>query len=202
MADADIPTLEFWYDFASPYSYISAYRIERMISGHSIKLVWRPFLLGPIFKKLSDDASPFQRASPAERRYRRRDIERLCTAYQIPLVWPSNYPRGSLPATRIAMIAANEGWCGAFSRSVYKANYADDLDIADKSVLADVLSSLGRNAVQILEKAETVEVKSELAQQVDRAISTGIFGAPSFLICGELFWGNDRLEQAIAWTRT
>jgi len=199
-ADAS-PTLEFWFDFASPYSYLAASRIEALLSTLPIRLRWRPFLLGPIFKRRPSNPSPFQDAGPEERRYRRRDVERLCERYGIPLSWPSSYPRGSILATRVALIASEAGWCGVFARAVFKANFSDDRDIATAATIADILFELQGDADEILARATLPETKASLVEQVDEAIAKGIFGAPSFITGEELFWGNDRLEQAIEWAR-
>jgi 2-hydroxychromene-2-carboxylate isomerase len=194
-------TLEFWFDFASPYSYLAASRIEDLVSLTAIELVWRPFLLGPIFKQRAANASPFQEAGPDERRYRRRDVERLCELYGLPLSWPSNYPRGSLLATRVALIAAEQGWCGTFAQAVFRANFAEDRDIASERVISDVLYAIQRNPGELVAKANLSDTKTRLAVQVNQAIAKGIFGAPTCAIGAELFWGNDRLEQAIEWAR-
>ncbi|MEJ8850029.1 2-hydroxychromene-2-carboxylate isomerase [Variovorax rhizosphaerae] len=192
-------TLEFWYDFASPYSYIAASRIATLAYKVPLRICWRPFLLGPIFKRRSGGASAFQNPDDSERRYRRRDVERLCEQYDIPLRWPSVYPRGSLLASRIALLAANEGWCGEITRAFFHANFFDDRDIGSESVARELLTCLGKDADAILAEATSAANKERLAMQVEEAIARGIFGAPSFLTGGELFWGSDRLEQAIEW---
>lgn len=204
VGDREVP-LEFWYDFASPYAYLAAMRIEKEVAARGkgrLRLLWRPFLLGPIFKRRVHTPSPFQHAEPAERHFRHRDVERYCQLYGLPLTWPSTYPRGSLLATRVALIATEEGWGAAFARSVYTATFAADQDIAAAHVVAGIVRSLGRNAEEILARAAEPEVKARLADQVERAVDKGIFGAPSFIVGDELFWGNDRMEQAISWALT
>ena len=195
--------IEFWFDFASPYSYLAASRIEALLdaSGLRFALAWRPLLLGPIFKRCAANPSPFQEAGTEERRYRRRDIERQCLLYGLALTWPSTYPRGSLLATRVALVSAGEGWCDVFAKAVFQANFAEDRDIAAEPVVSALLRSLGQPAEEIIARAASAETKARLAAQVERAIAAGIFGAPSIVLGGELFWGNDRLEQAIAWAR-
>jgi 2-hydroxychromene-2-carboxylate isomerase len=190
---------EFWYDFASPYAYLAAARIEGLAAGRPVRLLWRPLLLGPILKRRPGNGSPFQQAGPEEARYRRRDIERHCALYALPLRWPSTYPRGSLLAARVALLAADEGWGAGFTRSVFHAGFAEDRDIAAAPVIAEIVASLGHQPVTILARAAAPDTKSRLAAQVDRAIAAGIFGVPSFITGGELFWGNDRLEQALDW---
>jgi 2-hydroxychromene-2-carboxylate isomerase len=191
--------IEFWYEFASPYSYLAAARIERLAAARPIRLDWRPFLLGPIFRQRAHDPSPYQNPSPAQRRYRWRDLQRLCAAEGLPLRLPSTYPRNGLLAARVALIAIDEGWGADFTRAVYRANFAEDRDIAAAEVVGAVISSLERDAAAVLERAAAPDNKARLVARGEEALRRGIFGAPSFLVGEELFWGNDRLDQAIAW---
>ncbi len=191
--------IEFWYEFASPYSYLAAARIERLVAGRPIRLDWRPFLLGPIFRQRAHDPSPYQNPSPAQRRYRWRDLQRLCAAEGLALRLPSTYPRNGLLAARVALIATDEGWGADFTRAVFRANFAEDRDIAAAEVVGAVISSLERDAAAVLERAAAPDNKARLVARGEEALRRGIFGAPSFLVGEELFWGNDRLDQAIAW---
>jgi 2-hydroxychromene-2-carboxylate isomerase len=194
-------TVEFWYEFASPYSYLAAARIERLAAAAGLRVDWRPFLLGPILAQRAHDPSPFQNPTPAQRRYRWRDLQRLCAAEAMPLRLPSTYPRNGLLAARVALIAVTEGWGATFSRAVYHANFAEDRDIAAHAVIADIVAALGRDTA-VLEQAQAAENKARLKAQGEAAARRGIFGAPSFLVGDELFWGNDRLDAALAWALT
>jgi 2-hydroxychromene-2-carboxylate isomerase len=190
--------IEFWYEFASPYSYLAAARIERCVAGRPLSLDWRPFLLGPIFRQRSHDPSPYQNPSPAQRRYRWRDVQRLAAAEGLPLRLPSVYPRNGLVAARVALLAIDQGWGPAFTRAVYHANFAADRDIAAAPVIAEIIAELGRDPA-LMAEAQSPANKARLIRQGEAAIARGIFGAPSFVVDGELFWGNDRLDQAVAW---
>ncbi len=197
------PQVQFWYEFASPYSYIAAHRVERLFEQAGAEIVWRPLLLGPIFAANAADGSPYQQASPAERRYRQRDVERLCAAENLALRWPSTYPRNGLLAARTALIGCGAGWVADFSQAVYRANFVDDLEISEATVIADVLSKLGLEAAEILESAQAADNKARLKAQIEDAQAQGVFGAPTIrLPDGELFWGNDRLEQAVRWLQS
>jgi len=199
MGEPASPLLEFWYEFASPYSYLAAARIEALVAGMPIRLEWRPFLLGPILAQRPHDPSPFQNPSPAQRRYRWRDVERQCAAAGLPLRLPTTYPRNGLLAARVALIATDEGWGATFTRAVYQANFAADRDIAAADVIGDILTRLGRDPAAVLARASSPANKQRLVRRGDEAIACGIFGAPSFVVGRELFWGNDRLDQAVAW---
>lgn len=194
-------TLHFWFDFASTYSYPAATRIEQRAHERGVALSWNAFLLGRIFSALGWNDSPFN-LYPVKGRYMWRDLERLCEDESLPFRRPSLFPRNGLLAARIACRFANENWTPAFVRAVYHANVAEDRDIADAQVIAACLKSVDQDAEAILEAAGSAEAKTMLRAQTERAADLGIFGAPSFVAERELFWGNDRLEQALRWCQS
>ena len=192
--------LEFWYEFASTYSYPAAMRIERLAADKCVAVAWRPFILGPLFHEqqgLND--SPFN-VVPVKGEYMWRDLQRVCDSQGLPLHHPSQFPRNSLLAARVAIVGLEDGWTPAFSRAVYQANFVDDLDIGNPEVLAPLIAEVGAGPEHVLAAAQSDPVKALLKQHVAMAKERGLFGAPSFLTAdGELFWGNDRLEQALDW---
>lgn len=203
MPDASLPTkkLHFWFEFASTYSYLSAARIGKIANAANVEIVWEPFLLGPIFKRQDWSDSPFN-LYPLKGQYMWRDMERLCDGYGLPFSRPSRFPANSLLATRVAMAGHGEPWLPDFARAVYHANFADGQDISDPDRIADILSALALSADAILERANADENKTRLRQQTARAAELDIFGAPTFSVDRELFWGNDRLGDAIVWARS
>ena len=190
--------LQFWFEFASTYSYLAAARIERLAENANVTVEWKPFLLGPIFREQGWNDSPFN-LYPVKGRYMWRDMERLCKRYGVPFKKPSQFPRNGLRAARVTWLVQNELWCPALVRAVYHANFAEDRDIAQPEVLVSILNSLGQPGAQLLERAELPENKDRLRRQTEEAARLGIFGAPTFVSRSELFWGNDRLEDTIAW---
>jgi 2-hydroxychromene-2-carboxylate isomerase len=194
------PLLQFWFEFASTYSYLAAMRVERATAEAGIAVEWKPFLLGPIFQQQGWNDSPFN-LYPVKGRYMWRDMERLCEKYAIPLRKPSRFPRNGLLAARLACLASGEPWCAEFVRRVYRANFAEDREISDPAVIIAIVDSLSLNGSDLIVRAQSAETKERLRQQTDEAMRLGIFGAPAFVIGNELFWGNDRLEDAIAWHR-
>jgi 2-hydroxychromene-2-carboxylate isomerase len=192
--------LEFWFEFGSTYSYLSASRIEDVTGAVGVPVSWRPFLLGPIFEEQGWDDSPFN-VYPAKGRYMWRDVERLCAKYGIPFARPSRFPRNGLLAARVACLASvePEPWLPDFARAVFRANFAEDREIEDTTEIQSILGSLGLSGADLVGEAQTPENKQRLRDQTRRAGELGIFGAPSFLVDGELFWGDDRLEHALAW---
>jgi len=193
------PTLEFWYEFASTYSYPAAMRIEERAADADVEVIWRPFLLGPIFGEQGWNDSPFN-IYPAKGRYMWRDLERICAAEGVPYVRPSVFPRNGLLAARLAVAGLDEGWTPAFTRLVYQANFVRDQDISDREVLTPLVTAAGGNVEAAFEQAASDGVKARLRDHVDLARSRGIFGAPSFVASdGELFWGHDRMNEALDW---
>jgi 2-hydroxychromene-2-carboxylate isomerase len=193
--------LEFWFDHASTYSYVAAERIEKLAAAAGVEVRWRPFLLGPIFtQQLGIKTSPFN-VFPIRGRYMWRDVERLCEKHGIPWRRPSGFPRNGLLAARVSCAAPDAPWGPAFHRAVLRANFVDDRDIAEPAIIRELLDGLRQDGAKLLERAGTQEVKQELYARGNRAELAGIFGAPSFIVGEELFFGQDRLEDAIEWAR-
>jgi 2-hydroxychromene-2-carboxylate isomerase len=192
--------LDFWFEFASTYSYPAAMRIESLAKSECVTVAWRPFLLGPIFREQGWDDSPFN-IYPAKGRYMWRDLERICAQQDLVLHRPSTFPRNGLVAARLACRFSSEPWLPEFVRRVYLANFAEDRDISDPRVLESILQGLAQPALRLAE-AQSPEAKARLRSQTEQAVSLGIFGAPTFAVGGELFWGNDRLESALSWAKS
>jgi 2-hydroxychromene-2-carboxylate isomerase len=192
------PRIEFWYEFASSYSYLSVMRIEALADEAGVDVAWRPFLLGPVFLALGWNDSPFN-IYPPKGRYMWRDLARLAEKYGLPFRVPSRFPRDGLLAARVALLGTDEGWIAAFSREVMRANFAEDREIGDAPVIAEILSRLGLPTEALLAAALGEDNKLALRRQTEQATEYGMFGAPTFRVGEELFWGNDRLEDALAW---
>jgi len=191
--------IDFWFDFASTYSYPASQRIRPLAHAHGVTVRFRPFLLGPLFKAQGWGTSPFN-LYPAKGRYMWRDLERLCRALDLPLVRPEPFPQNSLLAARLAVAADGEAWRDAFCERVFRAEFGEGRPIDDARVLGSLIADLGGDAASLLARSGSTEIKDRLRRETDEASRRGLFGAPSFVTPdGELFWGNDRLEAALAW---
>lgn len=189
--------MEFWFDFASTYSYVAALRVEAACAEAGVSLEHKPFLLGPIFQEqLAIKDSPFN-VWPARGAYMWRDLERLCEKHQLPWRKPSVFPRNSVLAARVACCAGDA--IGPLTRAVFRANFAEDRDISDPAVIGALVESIGGDGKQALQLAQSPEVKAQLRANTSQAQRLGIFGAPDFVVGGELFFGQDRLDDALAW---
>jgi len=194
-----MPKIDFWYEFASNYSYLSAMRIEALAGKAGVEVRWRPLLLGPIFAAQGLNTSPFN-IYPMKGRYMIREMERMCAADGRPFVLPDPFPQNTLTAARIALVAVDGGWEIAFTRQAYLAEFAEGRAISDQAVLADILTGLGQDPDAVIAAAETPENKARLKANTQEALEMEIFGAPTFVTeDGEMFWGDDRLEQALHW---
>jgi 2-hydroxychromene-2-carboxylate isomerase len=195
------PTLDFWLEFASTYSYPAAMRIGALAKAAGIRLRWRPFLLGPIFKEQGWTTSPFN-LYPAKGRYMWRDLERICDALALPFVQPEQFPQNSVLAARVALVGLAQSWGEEFCRAVYTAEFGAGRNIGELAVISEIFSDLGQNSNAVLADTQADTIKAQLRAQTEQASALGIFGAPSFVTSdGELFWGNDRLEAALAWAK-
>jgi 2-hydroxychromene-2-carboxylate isomerase len=190
--------IAFWYDFASPYSYPAAMRVEEAAAARGVTVTWEPFVLGPIFAAKGLTTSPMK-ADPVKGAYAWRDLERTCRRLDLPFRGePPGFPQNGVLAARIALVL-DEAARPGFSRAVYTAQFADGAMIADAGVLAGLLETLGLSA-DLMARAADAENKPLLRAQTERAEAAGVFGAPSFVTeDGELFWGHDRMDEALAW---
>ncbi len=192
--------LDFWYEFASTYSYLSAMRSDSLAQAAGVRLRWRPFLLGPIFSAQGWMDSPFN-LYPAKGRNMWRDMQRQCEARGLPLRRPQPFPQNSVLAARLAL-AVPEDLRAAFSRAVFRAEFGEGRAISDVDALTEILEWLDLPAAEMLDKAKSEPIRALLRDETEKARRLGIYGAPTFIAGdGELFWGDDRLEQALAWAK-
>ena len=188
--------IELWFEFGSNYSYLSVMRIEDAARRRGVAIAWKPFLLGPIFRALGMETSPFvlQKEKGA---YVWQDMARQCRKYGLRWRQPSVFPRLGVLPLRIALVGIEEPWIGAFCRRVMELNFALDQDINQSERLAPILTELGLPAATILAEAQAEPTKIRLREQTEAARRRGIFGAPTFFVGKEMFWGNDRLDDAL-----
>ncbi|MGB9384098.1 MAG: 2-hydroxychromene-2-carboxylate isomerase [Pseudolabrys sp.] len=195
------PTLDFWFEFASTYSYPAAMRISPLAEAAGVAVRWRPFMLGPIFKEQGWTTSPFN-LFPAKGRNMWRDLERTCGTIGLPFVRPTTFPQNTLLAARVALVGLAEAWGEDYCRAIYRAEFAEGRTVEETETIAGVLTGLGLDAGAVLDRAQSNENRSQLRAHTGEAQRLGIFGSPSFVTAdGELFWGNDRLEAALNWAK-
>lgn len=192
-------TIEYWFEFASTYSYLSTMRLPDLAREAGVNVIWRPFLLGPIFKAQGWDTSPFK-IYAVKGNYMWRDVERRADRLGLEFHQPDPFPQHSLLAARVAQAAPEGAAKVAFCQNVYLAQFSARQDISDQDVIT-ACAAAAKLPDGILETAQTDENKHALRLATEEAGRHGIFGAPSFRIDEELFWGDDRLEDALEWAR-
>ncbi|MGK7654549.1 2-hydroxychromene-2-carboxylate isomerase [Roseovarius sp. B08] len=191
------PQMDFWFEFASTYSYLSVMRLPAHAAEAGVTVRWRPFLLGPIFASQGWDTSPFK-IYAAKGNYMWRDMERRCAALGLTFQRSDTMPQHSVLAARTAQLALETPQGIAFCQNVYLMQFAEGMNIADTDVMAACLSA-ARLPADLLEKAQADANKHRLRDTTEEAMRRGLFGAPSFTVGDELFWGDDQLETALAW---
>ena len=193
------PVLDFFFELASTYSYPAAMRIGPLADAAGIAVRWRPFLLGPIFRQQGWDNSPFN-LYPAKGRYMWRDLDRVCGRLGLPFRRPDPFPQPSLLAARLAHVGLDEGWGEGFCRAVFAAEFGQGRAIGEETTMRELLAGLAVAPEPALVRARSDEIKERLRAATAEAERLGVFGAPSFVCAyGELFWGHDRMVEALAW---
>ena len=177
--------IEFYFDFSSPYSYIASEKIEILAERNEKKLVWKPMFLGGLFKTLGAPVAPG--LVSAKKPYLFKDLKRLSKYHHIPIQFPDQFPVITVKAMRILFTLST----GKLSNSVhrlFRAYWCENRDISDISVLTDIF---GQETVQ---KIGDQRIKQILIDATDEAVRRGIFGAPTFMVGDELFFGHDRMH--------
>lgn len=190
-------SLDFFFSLGSTYTYLTAMPIEAVAAAADVTVRWRPFSVRTIMREQNN--IPF-RDKPIKTRYMWRDIERRAARHGLAFTRPPHYPNDGDPiANQLGMIAADQGWCAAFTKAVYRNWFLDDKDPGDRDNLQTILQGLGKDPALLLERAGATAARERYAAQTEIARRAGIFGSPSFMVGEELFWGDDRLEEALEW---
>jgi 2-hydroxychromene-2-carboxylate isomerase len=181
-------------------SYLSVCRIEALAARSHVEVRWRPFTLHPIFRAVGWQTSPFVIYTD-KGRHMWRDVEREAERHGIPFRKPTVFPRNSVPAAKVAVLGVDEngGWGPAFIRRVMEASFVHDIDIATPALVDSILRELGLDGPSVRQEAASPGRSDALRRSTKAAIELGIFGAPTFMVGDEMFWGNDRLESALDW---
>jgi 2-hydroxychromene-2-carboxylate isomerase len=189
--------LDFFLFLGSTYTYLAVNRAERITAGQGITLRWRPFSARTLM--LEQNNRPFV-GKPVKLAYMWRDLERRAERHGIPFVSIPNYPNDADElANRVATIAALEGWCPAFAKAAYATWFIENQDPGTTASLGGILQKLDRDPSAVIARANSEEIREKYAAETEVARSLGIFGSPTFVAGTEIFWGDDRLEDAIDW---
>ncbi|MGM0555250.1 MAG: 2-hydroxychromene-2-carboxylate isomerase [Myxococcota bacterium] len=186
-------TVEFFFDISSPYSYLAATQVDDLVERTGADVAWKPFLLGGVFKMTGNQMPAAVRAKAS---YMLEDLHRWAEYYDVPFVMNSHFPVNSLYAQR-ALLAARERKPGSlqpFARALFDACWVQDRDISQTSEVAVIADSCGLDGEAILADIQHDRLKDELKSLTSEAVDRGAFGAPTFFVGEQMFWGNDRLH--------
>ena len=194
-----MPALEFFFFYGSIHTYLSVMRIDALAGAAGLEIVWRPFNLREILVEQNNTAFA---KNQVRLNYNWRDIERRAARLGIPFNGRPPYPADpELLALKVGIVATAEGWCREYTRATFHAWFLDKQASGLPEHVAAVLSTLGKPAAEIIARARGPETAERLKAATDAARRLGIFGSPTFAVGSEIFWGDDRLEDAIAHAR-
>lgn len=193
------PALDFFFFYGSIYTYLAAMRIEAVAATAGLTVRWRPFNLREILVEQNNTA--FVR-NPVRMRYMWRDVERRALGHGLDFVGQAPHPVDpDLLALRVGTVAAEEGWCPDYTRATFRAWFIEHRVPGIAANVEHVLAGLGQPAGRILKRASSPEIGETLRRETEAARGLGVFGSPSIVAGTELFWGDDRLEEAIDWMK-
>jgi len=191
--------IDFWFTMGSTYSYLSVMRLADIERSSGLSFRWRPFHLLVILQEMKH--IPFA-DKPAKTRYMWRDIERRAQMYGLPAKLPAPYPaKQSIKANLVALVGLGEGWGRDFVRAAYRRWMQDGQETGSEPNLSGSLREIGQDPARVLALADLPETNARLMAETEAAKALGIFGSPTFAVGGEIFWGDDRLEDAVRWCR-
>ena len=191
--------LDFFYMIGSTYTYLTVIRIDNIAKDAGVVVNWRPFNVREIMVEQKN--IPFV-GKPVKMRYMWRDLERRANRHGIPFGTIPPYPvdRDTL-AGRIAVVAKSQDWCPQFTKEIYRAWFLEHRVPGEIENMKTILKHLDKDPGEIIELANSKATRASYADETDVARQMGIFGSPTFVINDEIFWGDDRLEEALDWLR-
>ena len=184
-------TVDFYFDFSSPYSYLAATQMPRLAERTGARVNYKPFVLGAVFKSTGNEMPA---RVPAKATYMLQDLGRWARHYGVPFQWTSHFPANTIKAMRLVLVAEPLGKAQEVTLAAFRAMWVEDRDLTEAAVLTEVARAAGLEPEAALQAIETQAIKDRLRALTDEAVTRGAFGAPAFFVGEELFWGNDRLD--------
>jgi len=196
----ETPVISFWFTMGSTYTYLSVMRLAEVEKTAGVSFHWRPFHLLTILQEIKH--VPFA-DKPAKTAYMWRDIERRSGMYGIPVRVPAPYPaKQSILANKIALVGLAEGWGADFVRAAYRRWFQHGEETGSEPNISTSLAAIGQRPERVLGRANADDIAERLEAETGAARQLGIFGSPTFAVGNELFWGDDRLEDALSWQKS
>ncbi|MGI9523400.1 MAG: 2-hydroxychromene-2-carboxylate isomerase [Hyphomicrobiaceae bacterium] len=194
---SNLGKIQFWFSVGSTYTYLTVSRLTEVEVASGISFEWRPFSVRAIM--VEQNNIPFQ-GKPIKSDYMWRDIERRAGKYRLPVSVPAPYPFKEFDlANRVAVLGTQEGWCAKYVQGTYRRWFVGGLEAGSEPNLSQSIVEAGQDPSRVIAAANSEAIGAAYEAATREAISLNVFGAPTFNVCGEIFWGDDRLEDAIAW---
>lgn len=184
-------SVEFLFDFGSPTSYLAYKQLPKITARHGARIVWTPILLGAVFKA-TGNTSPA--TIPAKARYMNQDLARFAKRYGVVLSFNAHFPVNTLPLMRGAVAYLPTNNFDLYVNAIFDAMWAHPRNLNDQGEIAHVLNDIGIEPDDFLARIERPDVKEKLKANTESAVARGVFGAPTFFVNGEMFFGQDRLD--------
>ena len=192
--------IEFWFSIGSTYTYLSVIRLKQVEEKFGVKFSWQPFSVRKIMLEM--DNVPFPPTKQVKADYMWRDIERRAYSYGFEAKVPAPYPLKKFDfANSVAVLGVQEGWCAEYVSATYRRWFVDGLEPGSEPNVSESLREIGQQPENVLKLAADDKIQKAYLKQTEQAQSKNIFGSPSFIVDDELFWGDDRLEDAVNWAQ-
>ncbi len=192
--------IEFWFSIGSTYTYLSVIRLKEVEEKFGVKFSWQPFSVRKIMLEM--DNVPFPPTKQVKADYMWRDIERRAYSYGFEAKVPAPYPLKKFDfANSVAVLGVQEGWCAEYVSATYRRWFVDGLEPGSEPNVSESLREIGLKPGNVLKLAADDKIQKAYLKQTEQAQSKSIFGSPSFIVDDELFWGDDRLEDAVNWAQ-
>lgn len=189
--------IDFWFSIGSTYTYLTVMRLAEVERRSGLEFLWRPFNVRHVM--IEQNNIPFK-DKPVKTAYMWRDIERRAMRYDLAPAIPAPYPLpGLVLANQVASLGAEEGWVADYTRATYRRWFENGEPAGEDPNISDSLQEIGQDAGRVLKSAGSERIGDLLAAATDEAMQLGVFGSPTFVVGREVFWGDDRLEDAVLW---
>ena len=192
--------INFYFSIGSTYTYLSVTRILDVEKKHQVKFNWIPFSVRSIMKEMNNIPFPKDKKNKVD--YMWRDIERRAEGYGFFAKTPTPYPLSEFDlANKLAILGLKEGWGIDYVRLTYRRWFQEGKEPATEPNISEICSELKLDKDKVILNANSEEIEKEYLKNTDSARKNKVFGSPSFIVNSEIFWGDDRMEDAITWSK-
>jgi 2-hydroxychromene-2-carboxylate isomerase len=197
MRERAMSPIDFWFSIGSTYSYLSVMRMPEVVRASGADVRWRAFNVRHVMTVQNN--IPFK-DKPVKTAYMWRDIARRAEGYGLSPIVPAPYPlAGLVLANQVAILGMEEGWGPAYVRATYRRWFDGGQPGGEEPNLSESLAEIGEEPARVLEAARSKRIAGALQAETEEAMALGVFGSPTFVVAGEVFWGDDRLDDALRW---